>query len=87
MSGRENPIALGGAAFRSVTPVCNTCHSTAPGVNLAGPTLAGIAARAEEVIASPDYKGEAKDVESFAPLSDDAALLSAMRDLVDATFV
>lgn len=65
MSGKENPIALGGAEFRSVTPACIACHSTAPGVNLAGPTLAGIAARAQKVIASPDYKGEAKDVESY----------------------
>jgi nitric oxide reductase subunit C len=65
VSGQENPIALGGAAFRTVTPACNACHSTAPGVNLAGPTLAGIATRAEQVIKSPDYKGEASDVEGY----------------------
>jgi nitric oxide reductase subunit C len=65
VSGRENPIALGGAAFRTVAPACNACHSTAPGVNLAGPTLAGVAARAEKILSSPDYKGEAKDVEGY----------------------
>jgi nitric oxide reductase subunit C len=65
VSGRENPIALGQAAFRSVTPACNACHSVAPGVNLAGPTLAGVAARAASVIASPEYKGNAMDVESY----------------------
>ena len=65
VSEGENPIALGGAAFRSVVPACNACHSTAPGVNLAGPTLAGIAARAEQVLKSPDYRGEATDVESY----------------------
>ena len=59
-------IALGEALFRTTaTPVCSACHSIAPGVNLAGPTLAGLAARAKQVIASPDYKGKAKDVEGF----------------------
>lgn len=61
----ENPIALGQAAFRSVAPPCSACHSTAPGVNLAGPTLAGVAARAEAVIHSPDYQGSAKDVAGY----------------------
>jgi nitric oxide reductase subunit C len=65
VTAEENPIALGAAAFRSVAPACNACHSTAPGVNMAGPSLAGVAARAEKLIGSPDYKGEAKDVKSY----------------------
>ncbi|MGR0140501.1 cytochrome C [Pseudomonas lundensis] len=66
VSGKEDPIALGEALFRTTaTPVCSACHSIAPGVNLAGPTLAGLAARAKQVIASPDYKGKAKEVEGF----------------------
>jgi nitric oxide reductase subunit C len=65
VSGVENPIALGDAAFRSVTPACNACHSTAPNVSLAGPSLAGVAQRAENLLKSPDYKGEAKDVEGY----------------------
>ncbi len=66
VSDREDPIALGEALFRTrATPVCSACHSIAPGVNLAGPTLAGLSARAKQVIASPDYKGKAKDVEGF----------------------
>jgi nitric oxide reductase subunit C len=65
VSSQENPIALGAAAFRSVAPACNACHSTAPGVNMAGPSLAGVAARAEKLIHSPDYHGEAKDVKSY----------------------
>ncbi|QCY11540.1 MULTISPECIES: c-type cytochrome [Pseudomonas] len=66
VSDKEDPIALGEALFRTTaTPVCSACHSIAPGVNLAGPTLAGLAARAKQVIASPDYKGKAKDVEGF----------------------
>lgn len=66
VSGKEDPIALGEALFRTTaTPVCSACHSIAPGVNLAGPTVAGLAARAKQVIASPDYKGKAKTVEDF----------------------
>ena len=65
ISGQENPIALGGATFRSVVPACNACHSTAPGANMAGPTLAGVATRAEQIIGSPDYKGEASDVKGY----------------------
>jgi nitric oxide reductase subunit C len=65
VSGQENPIALGAATFRSVAPACNACHSTAPGVNMAGPSLAGVAGRAQQMIASPNYKGEARDVKSY----------------------
>lgn len=61
----ENPIALGAAAFKTVAPPCNACHSTAPGVNMAGPSLAGVAARAEQVVGSPDYQGHATDVKSY----------------------
>jgi nitric oxide reductase subunit C len=61
----SNPIALGESLFRSVSPACTACHSIAPGVNMAGPTLAGIGARAKQVIGSPDYKGKAKDLESY----------------------
>ncbi len=65
LTGQENPIALGERIFRSATPACNACHSIAPGVNMAGPTLAGLSARAAEIIAAPDYKGQAKDVEGY----------------------
>ncbi len=61
----NDPIALGESLFRSVTPACTACHSTAPGVNLAGPTLAGIATRAQQTLAAPDYKGKAKTIEEF----------------------
>lgn len=65
VSGSEDPIAQGEALFRTVTPACNACHSIAPGVNLAGPTLAGIATRAERTIASADYQGGAESVEAY----------------------
>jgi nitric oxide reductase subunit C len=61
----SDPIALGQALFRSVTPACATCHSVAPGVNMAGPSLAGIATRAQQHIGSPDYKGKAKDAAGY----------------------
>jgi nitric oxide reductase subunit C len=61
----DDPIALGQALFRSVAPACNACHSTAPGVNLAGPTLAGVGSRAQQRIGSPDYHGEAKDAAGY----------------------
>jgi nitric oxide reductase subunit C len=65
VSGQENPIALGAAVFRSASPACNACHSIAPGVNMAGPTLAGVAARAEQTVASSDYRGKAQDAKAF----------------------
>ena len=65
VAGTENPIALGEQLFRSATPACNACHSVAPGVNMAGPSLAGLSERAAQTIASPDYRGEAKDALSY----------------------
>lgn len=65
LSGQENPIALGERIFRSASPACNACHSIAPGVNMAGPTLAGLATRAEKTLASGEYKGKAKNVEGY----------------------
>lgn len=65
VSGQENPAALGERLFRTVAPACNACHSIAPGVNLAGPTLAGVAARAEATVQSPEYEGEATDVAGY----------------------
>lgn len=65
VTGADNPIALGEALFRSTPPACFACHSVAPGVNLAGPSLAGVATRAEKILASPEYTGKAKDVEAY----------------------
>jgi nitric oxide reductase subunit C len=65
LAGGENPIAFGERLFRSAAPACNACHSIAPGVNMAGPSLAGVVGRAEKTIASPDYKGKAKDAKGY----------------------
>jgi nitric oxide reductase subunit C len=65
VSGNENPMALGEKVFRSATPACSACHSIAPGVNMAGPSLSGLAARTEKLLASGDYKGKAKDLAGY----------------------
>lgn len=65
MTGAENPMALGEQVFRSAAPACVACHSVAPGVNMAGPSLAGISARTTQLLASGQYKGQAKDIEGY----------------------
>ncbi|MBC7955740.1 MAG: c-type cytochrome [Cytophagales bacterium] len=65
VSGAENPIALGENVFRSATPACTACHSIAPGVNMAGPSMAGLKARTETLLASGAYKGKAKDLAGY----------------------
>jgi cytochrome c2 len=47
------------------TPGCTTCHSLEPGKTVVGPSLAGIATRAEGIIESPAYKGSATTVKGF----------------------
>lgn len=61
----QDPIALGQSLFRSVAPACAACHSVAPGVNMAGPSLAGVATRAQQHIGTPDYKGQAKEAAGY----------------------
>ena len=64
-AGDENPIAIGEKIFRTAAPACTACHSTQPGVNMAGPSLAGIKTRTEALLASGTYKGKAKDVAGY----------------------
>jgi len=59
------PVARGQALFNAPNPGCFACHSVSPGVNLAGPSLAGVAGRAEQRIKDGTYKGEAKDGRSY----------------------
>lgn len=65
VTGAENPIALGENLFRTASPSCVACHSTTPDVNMAGPSVAGLSARTEKLLASGDYKGRAKTVEGY----------------------
>jgi nitric oxide reductase subunit C len=61
----EAPEARGEDLFRQTPPGCFACHSTTAGVNLAGPSLAGIATTAAQRVKSPDYKGKAKDAAGY----------------------
>lgn len=65
VTGDDNPMALGEKVFRSATPACTACHSVAPGVNMAGPSLAGVSARAQALLASGSYKGKATDAAGY----------------------
>ena len=60
-----DPVELGQALFHSTPPGCFSCHSTAPGVALAGPSLAGIAGRAAEWVRSRQYTGSAQSAAGY----------------------
>jgi len=61
----NEPVALGQALFNAPATTCFACHSIAPGVNLAGPSLAGIGTRAATVIREASYAGEATDAAGY----------------------
>src|SRR5690349_11943533 len=44
----NDPVALGQSYFAQTPPGCFACHSTAAGVSLVGPSLSGIATRADD---------------------------------------
>lgn len=61
----DDPRAKGQYVYRTAQPSCTSCHSTEPGFDMAGPSLAGLATRAAEIIESPDYEGDATSVEGY----------------------
>jgi nitric oxide reductase subunit C len=61
----QDPVELGRALYNATPPGCAACHSVAPGVNIVGPTLAGMPVTAAARIKSPEYKGKAKDAASY----------------------
>jgi nitric oxide reductase subunit C len=61
----NDPVAVGQSLFSQSPAGCFACHSTVAGVNLVGPSLAGIAERAAARIKSPDYHGTATDAASY----------------------
>lgn len=65
VTAADDPRAQGQRVFRTAAPLCTACHSTAPGADMAGPTMAGVATRAAVIIASASYTGEATDVEGY----------------------
>jgi nitric oxide reductase subunit C len=60
-----DPVAMGESLFQATPPGCAACHSVSPGVNLAGPTLARMAARAGETVNDPAYTGSAATAEEY----------------------
>ncbi len=61
----DDPVALGEQIFRATPPGCFACHSTAPDVTLAGPSLAGVSQRAEVIVERDDYGGDAASAEAY----------------------
>lgn len=61
----DEPVEMGAALFRESPPGCVACHSTAPAVTLAGPSMAGMATRAAETVESADYEGSATTAEEY----------------------
>jgi len=61
----SDPVELGRVAFSSTPPGCAACHSIAPGVNIVGPSLAGIATTAADRIRASNYHGQAKDAAGY----------------------
>ena len=61
----EEPTERGQEVFRSPAMACQACHSTTPGVTLAGPSMAGVYGRAEALVADPSYTGSATDPEGY----------------------
>ena len=61
----NDPVELGRVLFSAIPPGCAACHSVAPGVNIVGPTLAGIASIAASRVKGADYHGEAKDAAGY----------------------
>lgn len=59
------PAEQGEALFRTTPPGCFGCHSVAPGVNLVGPSLAGLGRRAGETVLSAAYHGKARDATGY----------------------
>jgi nitric oxide reductase subunit C len=55
----EDRVSRGRTLFNGAG-ICASCHSLEPGVTLMGPSLAGVARRAEERIRDPQYRGTAR---------------------------
>lgn len=61
----DDPVAMGESLFRSSPPACFSCHSTSPGVDLVGPSVANTATRARDVLEDPAYGGSATTPEEW----------------------
>lgn len=62
---RPASVAAGERLFNDASTACSGCHSIAPGVDLAGPSLAGVGERADRTVAEAGYTGEAETGEGY----------------------
>ena len=58
-----DPVSHGRRVFDRAG--CGACHALEPGASQVGPSLAGVARRAEERVASTDYAGQAQDAAGY----------------------
>lgn len=64
-TGLADKLVQGRKVYRTASPGCRSCHSTQPGADMAGPSLANLRSRAQAIVESPDYQGEAEDAEGY----------------------
>jgi cytochrome c2 len=50
---------------RNNAPGCASCHSVEPGKTMVGPTMAGIATKAQQTLNSGNYQGDETDVRGY----------------------
>lgn len=60
----DDPVSRGKALFDGVG-ACASCHGVAPGKQLVGPSLAGVATRATERVTAEDYGGSAETAQEY----------------------
>ena len=60
-----DPVALGEALFSRSPPACFSCHSLQEGVVLVGPSMAGLATRAGDLVAESGLQGTGPDAEEY----------------------
>lgn len=61
----NDPVSQGDNIFHSPAAGCFACHSTAPGVDLVGPSLAGLTTRAGGTLKDPRYTGKAVTPQAY----------------------
>ena len=61
----DSPEAKGRSLFNDSEIGCNSCHSTAQGVKIVGPSLAGLQQSGKELVESGDYDGSATNAEAY----------------------
>ena len=91
----NDPVAIGEELFKASPPGCVACHSTTPDLVLVGPSMAGMVARAGEIIASDAYDGTADTPEAYiresivrpsAHVPDDGRFAAGEQSLMPANF-